>query len=52
VDGAQAWYESPAYQAILPLRTRNIEGSTLIVDGVAPGYDAAHTAGVLRGRAG
>ena len=33
-------------------RTRNIDGSTLIVDGVAPGYDAAHTAAVLRERTG
>jgi uncharacterized protein (DUF1330 family) len=52
VDAAQAWYDSAAYQAILPLRTRNIDGSTLIVDGVVPGYDAAHTAAVLRERAG
>ncbi|HET9666854.1 MAG TPA: DUF1330 domain-containing protein [Desertimonas sp.] len=52
VDAAEAWYGSPAYQVILPLRTHNIDGSTLIVDGVAPGYDAAHTAAVLRERAG
>jgi uncharacterized protein (DUF1330 family) len=52
VDAAKAWYESPAYQAILPLRTRNIDGSTLIVEGVAPHYDAAHTAAVLRQRSG
>jgi uncharacterized protein (DUF1330 family) len=48
---AQAWYHSPAYQAILPLRTGNIDGSTLIVEGVAPGYDPAHTAAALRERA-
>jgi uncharacterized protein (DUF1330 family) len=48
---AHAWYHSPAYQAILPLRTRNIDGSTLIVEGVAPGYDPAHTAAALRERA-
>ena len=52
VDAARAWYQSPAYQAILPLRTRNIDGSTLIVEGVTPGYDATHTAAVLRERAG
>ena len=52
VNAAEAWYESPAYQAILPLRTRNIDGSTLIVDGVGPGYDAAKTATVLRERTG
>ena len=48
-DEARAWYESPAYQAILPLRTMHIDGDAIIVDGVAPGYDAAHTAAVLRG---
>ena len=45
---AHAWYASPAYREILPLRTDNIEGSTLIVDGVAPGYDAGRTAARLR----
>lgn len=40
-ERATAWYESPEYQAILPLRTENSEGSAIIVDGVAPGYRAA-----------
>ena len=48
VDTARAWYESPAYQQILPLRTAHIDGDTIIVDGVAPAYSAAHTAAVLR----
>ena len=48
VDEARAWYASPAYQAILPLRTGNIDGDTLIVQGVSPDYDAAHTAALLR----
>lgn len=48
VEQAHAWYASPAYQEILPLRTRNIEGDTLIVAGVAPGYDARETAAALR----
>ena len=39
-DAARAWYDSPAYQEILPLRTRNSDGVTLIVDGVAAGYRA------------
>ena len=51
VDTARAWYESPAYQQILPLRTAHIDGDTIIVDGVAPAYSAAHTAAVLTGRA-
>ena len=48
VGSARAWYDSPAYQAILPLRTDNIDGSAIIVDGVAPGYDAANTAASQR----
>jgi uncharacterized protein (DUF1330 family) len=47
-DAARAWYASPAYQEILPLRTNNIDGDTIIVDGVPPNYDAVHTAAVLR----
>ncbi|MET7684799.1 DUF1330 domain-containing protein [Streptomyces sp. NPDC005423] len=45
---ARAWYDSPAYQELLPLRTRHVEGDILLVDGVAPGYDPASTAAALR----
>ena len=31
---AQAWYASPAYRAILPLRTDNSRGDLFLVDGV------------------
>src|SRR5689334_1669714 len=48
-ERAQAWYESPAYQAILPLRLRNSEGGAVIVDGVPKGYRAASFAEKLRG---
>jgi len=48
---AHAWYDSPAYREILPLRTRNAEGVTLIVDGVPEGYRAAAYAEKLVGRA-
>ncbi|HST85604.1 MAG TPA: DUF1330 domain-containing protein [Kineosporiaceae bacterium] len=41
LERAHAWYESPAYQAILPFRTRNSDGGAAIVDGVPPGYRAA-----------
>jgi uncharacterized protein (DUF1330 family) len=40
-DAAHAWYASPGYREILPLRTRNSNGATLIVDGVPDGYRAA-----------
>lgn len=38
------WYESDAYQAILPLRTRNTEMDVIVADGVPPGYDPASLA--------
>ncbi len=41
VERAHAWYDSPAYQEILPLRTENSEGATIIVEGVEAGYRAA-----------
>jgi uncharacterized protein (DUF1330 family) len=37
---AEAWYESAAYQAILPLRTNNSEGWAVIVDGVSVAHRA------------
>jgi uncharacterized protein (DUF1330 family) len=40
LDTARAWYDSPGYREILPLRTRNSDGVTLLVDGVPPGYRA------------
>lgn len=47
---AHAWYESAAYQELLPLRTRTIEGEVIIVDGVAPDYDPAVMAARMRGK--
>jgi uncharacterized protein (DUF1330 family) len=52
VERARTWYESPAYQAILPLRTRNIEGETIIVEGVRPDHDPAKLAAAMRASAG
>ena len=40
VEAARAWYESPAYQEILPLRTNNAEGTAVLVDGVDPDHRA------------
>lgn len=48
VQAARDWYDSPAYQEILPLRTRHIEGEAIIVGGVADGYDPVDTATALR----
>lgn len=37
---ANGWYESAAYQDILPLRTSNADGWAVIVDGVAADHRA------------
>jgi uncharacterized protein (DUF1330 family) len=42
---AQAWYASPAYQDIAPLRARNAEGDILIIDGVSDPHRATDILG-------
>jgi len=39
-ERALGWYHSEAYQAILPLRTRNAEGEVVLVDTVGPSHRA------------
>ncbi|WKX74401.1 DUF1330 domain-containing protein [Streptomyces sp. XD-27] len=41
---ARAWYDSPAYQEILPLRTDHIEGDVVLIEGVGPDYDPCERA--------
>ncbi|XRQ12484.1 DUF1330 domain-containing protein [Actinomadura welshii] len=48
MDKAKAWYESDAYQAILPMRTDNMDGTAVLLHGVPEGYDAAETARALQ----
>jgi len=36
VQKAREWYESPAYQAIKPLRQSSTKGRLFIVEGIAP----------------
>ncbi|WP_255951292.1 DUF1330 domain-containing protein [Streptomyces odontomachi] len=48
---AHDWYDSPAYQEILPLRTDHIEGDVIFVEGVAPEYDAKRTAAHIKAQA-
>lgn len=43
VADARAWYESPGYQEILGLRTRNSDSMVALVDGVPAGYRAEAT---------
>ena len=40
IQHARDWYDSPAYRAILPLRTDNAEGAVFLMEGV----DASHKA--------
>jgi uncharacterized protein (DUF1330 family) len=39
-EAAAAWYASDAYQAILPLRTENSDGTAFLIAGVKPGHKA------------
>jgi len=41
MERARAWYDSPAYREILPLRTENSRGVTMLVKGVEPSYRAS-----------
>ncbi|MFD4778811.1 DUF1330 domain-containing protein, partial [Streptomyces sp. NPDC058427] len=51
IEAARAWYASPAYQELAPLRTRHIPGDLVLVDGVARDYDPRATAAALRAEA-
>jgi len=39
-ERAEAWYASPAYRAIAPLRTDNSEGDVVLIDGVSADHRA------------
>lgn len=39
-EAAKEWYDSPAYQAILPLRTEHSQSIAALVEGVPDGYRA------------
>ncbi|MFI5764097.1 DUF1330 domain-containing protein [Streptomyces sp. NPDC051563] len=49
---ARAWYDSPAYRAIVHLRTDHIEGDLLLIEGVGPDYHPAERARKLQGATG
>ncbi|RVX46697.1 uncharacterized protein (DUF1330 family) [Nonomuraea polychroma] len=48
IDEAQAWWDSPAYQEIAPLRSRHIKGDIILVEGVPEGYDPTPAANAVR----
>lgn len=45
---ARAWWDSPAYQEIAPLRSRHIAGDIILVEGVPHGYDPTGVASAMR----
>jgi hypothetical protein len=45
---ARAWWDSPAYQEIAPLRSRHIEGEIILVEGVPEDYDPTGAAKAMR----
>lgn len=47
-ETARAWYNSPSYQAILPLRTRNSEADIIFIDTVAADHRATDVLGALK----
>ncbi len=44
-ENARQWYHSPAYQALLPLRTANARGTLILIDGVPPDHRATDILG-------
>jgi uncharacterized protein (DUF1330 family) len=45
---ARAWWDSPGYREIAPLRSRHIEGDIILVDGVPEDYAPTAAAQAIR----
>lgn len=45
---ARAWWDSPAYREIAPLRSRHIAGDIIMVEGVPDGYVPTAAAQAIR----
>lgn len=45
---ARAWWDSPAYRGIAPLRSRHIKGDIILIEGVPEGYDPSRAVQALR----
>lgn len=48
IEQARAWWDSPAYREIAPLRSRHIDGDIVLVAGVPEDYDPTATAAAMR----
>jgi uncharacterized protein (DUF1330 family) len=47
-EAATAWYNSPDYQAILPLRTRNAVSDIILIDALPEGFTVKGLASDIR----
>lgn len=47
---ARSWYDSSAYQELIPLRTRHLRGEVLLVEGVPEDYHPTQKAKRFRAR--
>ncbi|MEV4220557.1 MULTISPECIES: DUF1330 domain-containing protein [unclassified Nonomuraea] len=45
---ARAWWDSPEYREIAPMRSRHIEGDIIVVEGVPDGYRPVAAASAVR----
>lgn len=48
IADARAWWDSPAYQQIAPLRSRHIRGDIILVEGVPEDYEPTAAARTIR----
>ncbi|GGT44208.1 DUF1330 domain-containing protein [Nonomuraea spiralis] len=48
ITEARAWWDSPAYRQIAPLRSRHIEGDIIMVDGVPDDYQPTAAVSAIR----
>ncbi|AHH16035.1 hypothetical protein DUF1330 [Nocardia nova SH22a] len=48
ISEARSWWESPAYRAIAPLRSRHIDGDIIMVEGVPDGYEPTAAVAAMR----
>ncbi|MER5786680.1 DUF1330 domain-containing protein [Streptomyces mobaraensis] len=48
LERARAWYASPAYQELIPLRTPHVVGDVVLAAGVRSGYHPSEKAEAIR----
>ncbi|NUS72706.1 MAG: DUF1330 domain-containing protein [Corynebacteriales bacterium] len=48
ITQAQAWWDSPEYRKIAPLRSRHIKGNIIMVDGVPEDYEPTVAVNAMR----